>query len=228
MLRGFRLSTGVKKTMSSPSWPPQIAVELGEPSLVRVARWTKFAPSNSARTSGGSSAIGRAYPLDEGRLRARAVAGGERGAPRVLGHGGPLFVARVDGGEPAGVLAQAGDVGEADRVVDVIGLAPPAAAQLHHHEAERADVDGPDDAPRGHLAAHGCLGQVAERAAERVDHPLEALRRGARGQRLLRVGVPAGELERGAGQRDRDLEQPRLAPAVAEDVERLAHLERVA
>src|SRR3954454_549936 len=112
MLRAFRLSTGVKKTMSSPSWPAQIAVELGEPSLVRVARWTKFAPSNSARTSGGSSAIGRAYPLDEGRRLDRTVAGGEGRAHRVLGAGGRLFVARVDGGEAAAVLSEAGDVGE--------------------------------------------------------------------------------------------------------------------
>ena len=61
--------------------------------------------------------------------------------------GGRLLVARVDGGEAAGVLAEAGDVGEPDRVVDVVGLAAAAAAELHHHEAERADVDA------GHHAA---------------------------------------------------------------------------
>src|SRR4051795_7353106 len=88
MLRALRLPSWVKKTTSSPSRPAQIAVELGEPSAFSVARWVKFAPSNSERTSGGSSAIGRAYPLDEGRPFDRAVARGERGAHRVLPAGG--------------------------------------------------------------------------------------------------------------------------------------------
>ena len=57
MLRAFSEPSWVKKTTLSPSSPAQIAVELGEPSLVSVARWAKFAFSNSSRTSGGSSAI---------------------------------------------------------------------------------------------------------------------------------------------------------------------------
>ena len=84
----------------------------------------------------------------------------------------------------------------------------------------------------GDLAAHRRLGEVLALeqvwAAERGHHALEALGRGAGGQRRSRVGVEADELERGAGQRERDLDQPRLARAVAQHVERLAHLERVA
>src|SRR4051812_26043842 len=122
MLRALRLPSWVKKTTSSPSRPAQIAVELGEPSRVRVARWAKFAPSNSARTSGGSSAIARAYPLDERRRIDRPVAGCEGRADSVLGSRSRLLVARMDHCQQRCVLAEAGDVTETDRVVDAVGL----------------------------------------------------------------------------------------------------------
>ena len=160
------------------------------------------------------------------RIAARTASSASRGG---------LLVAGVDRGEERGVLAEARDVGEADGGVDVVGLAAAAAAELHHHEAERADVDRLDHAAAGHLAADGRFGEVllgrveqVGRAAELDHHVREALGRGARVQRRVDLGVDADQLERGARELQRDLDQPRLARAVAQDVDRLAHLERVA
>src|SRR5436190_12489451 len=74
-LRAFRLAGWVKNATWSPSIPTQTATVCGLPSGSVVARWPKFRPSNSSRTSSGSGAtlgldgLGRSRraPRDERR-----------------------------------------------------------------------------------------------------------------------------------------------------------------
>ena len=119
-------------------------------------------------------------------------------------------------GEARGVLAEPGDVGEADRGVDVVGLAAAAAAELHHDEAERADVDRrrrprPPGRPRGAPAPR--RGARRARSSRSAGPPSAATMRAKRSAaapdvpaRSSAVGVEPAELERGARQLERHLD----------------------
>ena len=134
-----------------------------------------------------------------------------------------------------------------DGVVDRVVLAPAAAAEPEHGEADVADVDRVHVArrsrarPRARAARAGGGGRVARagRPGRRARRTIarEALGGGAGVERLARPPrarrprrAPGRRARSSARrQRERDLEQPRLARArVGQHLDRLAHLERVA
>ena len=172
------------------------------------------------------------------------------GGPQALGGAaGGRLVARVDDGEraapgPTSSPRQATSVSPTAWSMRLV-LAPAAAAELEHGDADLAHVDrvyvaalvGPDLA--GVRGAREVVGRVLEQVggpAERGGHRGEALGGGAGAQRLLglraalgAVAGQAGEREALAAQRERDLEQPRLGVLrVGQHLERLEHLDRVA
>ena len=74
----------------------------------------------------------------------------------------------------------------------------------------------------------GPLEQVGG-STEPRHHRAEALGRGAAVQRVRGVGVQAAELEQDVAERERHLDEPLVRVAVpGEDVDALAHLQRVA
>ena len=142
----------------------------------------------------------------------------------------------MDRGEERGVLAEAGDVGEADRGVDVVGLAAAAAAELHHHEAERARRRSPRRRRLPvDLAAHGasarCFSGASSRSAGPPSSATMRAKRSAAAPECSAASASASTPTSSSAARaqlQRHLDQPRLAGAVAQHVDRLAHLERVA
>ena len=141
--------------------------------------------------------IGRA----RGRPRARTRRAAPSAARSALASSRACTIAsgRSPGPTP---LAQRRDLGEADAVVDRVGLARPAAAEADDRHPDRAHVD------RGHRpglrrlhgADHGRRAQMAVGRSSRsagppssADHRAEALRRGAAVKRALggRAGIGA-------------------------------------
>ena len=146
-------------------------------------------------------------------------------------HDGQRALGRPD------ALAGRGDLAEADRVVDALGLVAAPAAQPDDGQADRANVDrrhhagalglgGHDDGGAREVAL-GRLEQIGG-AAEGGDHRGEALGRGAAGQRRGRVGVDPTEAQQLLAERERHLEQALVAGRAGELVDRLVDLERVA
>src|SRR5262249_39832708 len=129
------------------------------------------------------------------------------------------------------------------------GVAPAAAArapaaEVGHEQPERARVD-PRDEPRdarrhrqldrrSREVSIRALEEIA-RAAERCDHAREAIRRGARAERLFHdslgggavTGEPAAYQEL-AGQGHRHGVEPLVAPTAGQYSDRLADFEGVA
>ena len=80
-----------------------------------------------------------------GRRIAELVGGADRGGRGV----GGVLVARMDHRERAAradLVAEADELGQPDGMVDRILGARPAAAERHDRKAERARIDGGDDA----------------------------------------------------------------------------------
>jgi hypothetical protein len=134
----------------------------------------------------------------------------EGGSEPLGGAVGGALVAGVDDGERpasgADVLAQSGDLGQSDGVVDRLVLAAAPAAQLEDRDADLADVHGlHGPSARGWTGARvgrcgqvpvGLLEQVGG-PAERGGHRGEALGGGAGAQRLLGPSAPLGRRRRG-------------------------------
>ena len=142
MLRAFSEPSAVKKTTLSPSSPAQIAAEWGEPS------WHQRGEVDEVRALEQLPHLRRELSHRREPIRSTRGGGSTGPSPVVKAARTASSALAADCSSRAwtvarrrGVLAEAGDVGEADRGVDVVGLAPAAAAELHHDEAERADVD---------------------------------------------------------------------------------------
>ena len=137
-----------------------------------------------------------------------------------------------------------GEFGQTNRRVDFISGARTAAAKLDDREPDCAHVNAGDEASRfgRRVDEHRRLRQLLFRArdeilraAERGDHALEPLRRGAglkrasqcRGARIRVVREP-GEREQFGAERDRHLVKALVAPRAGQIVDRVADLDRVA